>query len=1348
MNILRNVLSTVLALALVAAFCPGLACASELAVFDGDTSSGDTYDEETGATDADDTDDTDDEDAEDETTTTIATEYLDETSVTTSDDTTITTTGSTVTTTVTDSSGDTVSQSVVETVVVTAANVVDVTGWNLGWESATTTVTTDGTESDSTTVTTIVSATYDTSDSDRSTNLVLPDDVTYVDSDDVEQTEPVTALADQLFYYNTSTNGNPAYLYYVTIPESVTEFGTECFRAAPQLKSVTFDGDSQLGSIPQSCFQACSRLTTIELPASVKWLGAYAFTNCTKLKSVTFLADEMEFLGSYAFEYCTALTTIDIPPLTGGETTYRLTNQNAMTDSYRLGYFLFYGCTSLSEVTLLPGVDGSEYFSQSNGNIFTDTADDFAMLVYVPGISQRSGHAADGSGVGNASNRYYAVSYYADVTDDEGGTTTGEERAEDDTYGLDADYQALYAVGTTITDILSGEAECWEGTDTDGDGVADKNCPTDEFPETESGKMLMMDDESLVEEGSTLADTMHFFQVDISLANAYVSVPTIVEYSTSAGGSQESTDVTNVYIIDGWQDLSEICVYLIDGTLVDPENYTLVYLVATETETSDNGESTTGTAWEEVSATEPWDEGIYSVYANGNEGTDYEGTTTGTADSSSSTGYVGVSFDVTQLTLSTSTLNVSDDVDENIGNIQLTTCDLYSSSVMFITVADMSSPTQVMLATWLAGVGGGQAFFTDGSSTSSATWSAIAGANATRAYVIGGEDAVGSSVIERLRDSMGLSVTQFTVTDPSDAESMANRVWTGINTIEENYEYGYEWSTTAIVASPNATVLTSSVMSLAMQGAMPVFFTSSSGTLSSTTLSNISSGGFTEVLVAGPESSVSASVFSSIKSAVGDGVEVSRIASGSDEETVEGAYDVSVAVSELCDETFTDDDGEPVASSTSIVVAPAGDVAVESAAIQYAIGTSSTFLAVSASADAKEVIQRFIADDATSVTLVGDFSHVDTGLISSGAVSTSSTDNAVATCAFFTGAYDSPVTALEKGDTFEASGLVCQVTGESTATRLALLESGISSVSLASVKYGETTYTTPTAVGASFFAGCTKLASVTGSPTSVGASAFKGCTKLSSVTLSSATSIGASAFQGCTSLTSVSPSAATSIGASAFSGCTALTSFSAAKVTTLAASVLSGCSALKTLSVPAVKSIAASQFSGRTKLASVTLSSVTTVGANAFKGCKALKTVALPKVTTIGNAAFSGCTAMTKVTCAKVTKIGSKAFFGCKKLTAISTKAKTIGASAFQGCTALKTATLSSTTLTAIPATLFSGCKKLTTLTIKSAKVKKVGAGAFKGTVKSLTVKVPKSKVKAYQKLFVSKGLNKKAKVR
>ena len=1343
MHILRNVLSTVLALALVAAFCPGLACASELAVFDGDTSSGDTHDEETGATDADDTDDTDTEDDEDETTTTIATEYLDETSVTTSDDTTITTTGSTVTTTVTDSAGDTVSESVVETVVVTAANVVVVTGWNLGWESATTTVTTDGTASDPTTVTTIVSATYDTSDSERSTSLVLPDDVTYVDSDDAEQTEPVTALADQLFYYNTSTNGNPAYLYYVTIPESVTEFGTECFRAAPQLKSVTFDGDSQLGFISQSCFQACSRLTTIELPASVKWLGAYAFTNCTKLKSVTFLADEMEFLGSYAFEYCTALTTIDIPPLTGGGTTYRLTNQNAMTDSFRLGYFLFYGCTSLCEVTLLPGVDGSEYFSQSNGNIFTDTADDFAMLVYVPGISQRSGHAADGSGVGNASNRYYAVSYYADVTDDEGSTTTGEERAEDDTYGLDADYQALYAVGTTITDILSGEAECWEGTDTDGDGVADKNCPTGEFPETESGKMLMMDDESLVEEGSTLADTMHFFQVDISLEYAYVSVPTIVEYSTSAGGSQESSDVTNVYIIDGWQDLSEICVYLIDGTLVDPANYTLVYLVATATETSDNGESTTGTAWEEVSATEPWEEGIYSVYANGNEGTDYEGTTTGTADSSSTTGYVGVSFDVTQLTLSTGTANVSDDATVNLGNFQLATCDYYSSAVDFITVADVSSPTQVMLATWLAGVAGGQAFFTDGDDTPSATWSALSGSQANRAYIIGGEAAVGSSVVTKVKETLGISPTQFTVTDATDAESMANRVWTGINTIEENYEYGYEWSTTAIVASGNETTLTASLMSFAWQDAAPVFFTSSSGTLSSTTLSNIKAGGFERVLVAGSESLVSASVLSSIQSAVGDGVEVSRIAG-----EAATAYEASVEIAELCDETFTDDDGEPVASATSIVVAPAGDAADESAAIQYAIGTSSTFLAVSTSADAKEAIQRFIEDGVTSVVLFGDFSEVDSGLISSSAVSTSSTDNTDATRAFFTGAYDSPVTALEKGDTFEASGLVCQVTGESTATRLALLESGISSVSLASVKYGETTYTTPTAVGASFFAGCTKLASVTGSPTSVGASAFKGCTKLASVTLSSATSIGASAFQGCTKLSSATLTAATSIGASAFSGCTALTSFSAAKVTTLAASVLSGCSALKTLSIPAVKSIAASQFSGRTKLASVTLSSVTTVGANAFKGCKALKTVALPKATTIGNAAFSGCTAMTKATCAKVTKIGSKAFYGCKKLTAISTKAKTIGASAFQGCSALKTATLSSTSLTAIPATLFSGCKKLTTLTIKSAKVKKVGSGAFKGTLKSLTVKVPKSKVKTYQKLFVSKGLNKKAKVR
>ena len=58
--------------------------------------------------------------------------------------------------------------------------------------------------------------------------------------------------------------------------------------------------------------------------------------------------------------------------------------------------------------------------------------------------------------------------------------------------------------------------------------------------------------------------------------------------------------------------------------------------------------------------------------------------------------------------------------------------------------------------------------------------------------------------------------------------------------------------------------------------------------------------------------------------------------------------------------------------------------------------------------------------------------------------------------------------------------------------------------------------------------------------------------------------------------------------------------------------------------------------------------------------------------------------------------------------------------------------------------------KKLKTITIKSTKMtnKTIAKKAFKGVTKDTTIKVPGSKVDAYKKLFQSKGLSSKVKVK
>ena len=63
---------------------------------------------------------------------------------------------------------------------------------------------------------------------------------------------------------------------------------------------------------------------------------------------------------------------------------------------------------------------------------------------------------------------------------------------------------------------------------------------------------------------------------------------------------------------------------------------------------------------------------------------------------------------------------------------------------------------------------------------------------------------------------------------------------------------------------------------------------------------------------------------------------------------------------------------------------------------------------------------------------------------------------------------------------------------------------------------------------------------------------------------------------------------------------------------------------------------------------------------------------------------------------------------------------------------------------------LFKNLKKLKTIEIKSTKLTKktIDKKTFAGLNKKATIKVPKKKLKAYKKLFKTKGLNKKIKVK
>lgn len=154
----------------------------------------------------------------------------------------------------------------------------------------------------------------------RSYGNTYPEDVTNpsIKSDTV-------AIADSVFI-------NYPYIEQIIIPKSVEYLASRSL-SSRDLKSVTFESDSQLDEIGSQAFYRCESLTSIEIPQNVTKIGVNVFSTsgltdiifkgsklksldgtfayAKKLKNITFPVG-VESLD-HAFEYCESLTSIEIP---------------------------------------------------------------------------------------------------------------------------------------------------------------------------------------------------------------------------------------------------------------------------------------------------------------------------------------------------------------------------------------------------------------------------------------------------------------------------------------------------------------------------------------------------------------------------------------------------------------------------------------------------------------------------------------------------------------------------------------------------------------------------------------------------------------------------------------------------------------------------------------------------------------------------------------------------------------------------------------------------------------------------------------------------------------------------
>ena len=163
-----------------------------------------------------------------------------------------------------------------------------------------------------------------------------------------------------------------------SIPDSVTELGTQSFSNANNLVNVTFginvkellggvfadcNGiesitlNGQIDIIGPSSFSKCSNLTSVIIGDSVTAIAQGAFSGCKKLKNLTF-GNNIKIIDMVAFTGCESLTNLTIPDSVtqiGASAFSKCTNLKTVTlgnGIKTIGYNAFGGCTNLENLTL------------------------------------------------------------------------------------------------------------------------------------------------------------------------------------------------------------------------------------------------------------------------------------------------------------------------------------------------------------------------------------------------------------------------------------------------------------------------------------------------------------------------------------------------------------------------------------------------------------------------------------------------------------------------------------------------------------------------------------------------------------------------------------------------------------------------------------------------------------------------------------------------------------------------------------------------------------------------------------------------------------------------------------
>jgi hypothetical protein len=147
-------------------------------------------------------------------------------------------------------------------------------------------------------------------------SIVIPPSISFIDGSAFVQSSlsSISISPDnQRFRVRDSfledVNGSTIYRYFgasasVVIRSSVRVIGKSSFHGCKFLKSVFFDGRSQLRRIEESAFRETG-LKSIQIPSSVTSLGNESFSGCGELESLGFeTGSQLERIEEFAFHGC------------------------------------------------------------------------------------------------------------------------------------------------------------------------------------------------------------------------------------------------------------------------------------------------------------------------------------------------------------------------------------------------------------------------------------------------------------------------------------------------------------------------------------------------------------------------------------------------------------------------------------------------------------------------------------------------------------------------------------------------------------------------------------------------------------------------------------------------------------------------------------------------------------------------------------------------------------------------------------------------------------------------------------------------------------------------------------